>query len=110
MYGRPELAPLSRRFFSLFAVVYLYAFPYFDQLRSANEMPRILMTQQMVDHGVFYEFVPVEDLGAARPRRHTVADVDHMGLLEDPAGAEVTVKAITDVVASVRNHTPLRSP
>jgi len=42
--------------------------------------------------------------------RHTVADVDHMGLLEDPAGAEVTVKAITDVVASVRNHTPLRSP
>ncbi|HZJ72206.1 MAG TPA: GH3 auxin-responsive promoter family protein, partial [Planctomycetota bacterium] len=29
-----------------------------------------------LDHGVFYEFVPVEDLGAARPRRHTVADAE----------------------------------
>ena len=25
----------------------------------------------MLDYGVFYEFVPVEDLGLARPRRHT---------------------------------------
>ena len=54
MYGRPQLSSLPRRFFVLFAVVYLYAFPFFDQLRSANEMPRILMTQEMVDRGVFY--------------------------------------------------------
>jgi hypothetical protein len=40
--------------FLLFAVVYLYAFPYFDRLRNANEMPRILMTKAMVDHGVFH--------------------------------------------------------
>ena len=40
--------------FLLIAVVYLYAFPYFDRLRNANEMPRILMTRAMVDHGVFY--------------------------------------------------------
>ena len=40
--------------FLLFAGVYLYAFPYFDRLRSANEVPRILMTRAMVDHGVFY--------------------------------------------------------
>jgi hypothetical protein len=53
MPGRP-LSPLPRWFFVLFAVVYLYAFPFFDQLRSANEMPRILMTQEMVDRGVFY--------------------------------------------------------
>jgi len=39
--------------FLIFAVVYLYAFPYFDKLRNANEMPRILMTKAMVDHGVF---------------------------------------------------------
>jgi hypothetical protein len=39
--------------FIIFAVVYLYAFPYFDKLRSANEMPRILMTKAMVDHHVF---------------------------------------------------------
>jgi hypothetical protein len=29
----------------------------------------------MLDYDVFYEFVPVEDLGNGRPRRHTVADV-----------------------------------
>jgi len=45
---------LPRTAFLLFAVVYLYAFPYFDQLRSANEMPRILMTQEIVDHRVFH--------------------------------------------------------
>src|SRR3954452_6604019 len=54
MPGRPPLSPLPRWFFVLFGVVYLYAFPFFDQLRSANEMPRILMTQEMVDRGVFY--------------------------------------------------------
>jgi len=30
----------------------------------------------MLDYGIFYEFVPIEDLGRARPRRHTVADVE----------------------------------
>ena len=30
----------------------------------------------MLDYSIFYEFVPVEDLGSARPRRHTVADVE----------------------------------
>jgi hypothetical protein len=29
----------------------------------------------MLDHGIFYEFVPVEDLGHPRPRRHSVAEV-----------------------------------
>jgi hypothetical protein len=48
------VSSLPKRAFLLFAVVYLYAFPYFDKLRSANEMPRILMTQEIVDHHVFY--------------------------------------------------------
>jgi len=38
--------------FLFFAVIYLYAFPYFDRLRNANEMPRILMTKAIVDRGV----------------------------------------------------------
>jgi hypothetical protein len=29
----------------------------------------------MVDYEVFYEFIPVEDLGSSSPRRHTVDDV-----------------------------------
>lgn len=40
--------------FLIFAVIYLYAFPYFDKLRNANEMPRILMTKAMVDQRVFH--------------------------------------------------------
>ena len=30
----------------------------------------------LLDHGVFHEFIPVEDLRASRPRRHTVAEVE----------------------------------
>ena len=30
----------------------------------------------MLDYGIFYEFVPVEDLSSDSPRRHTVADVE----------------------------------
>jgi hypothetical protein len=44
----------------------------------------------MLDYGVFYEFVPVEDLGQARPRRHTVADVEtdraYAVIVTTPAG------------------------
>lgn len=44
----------------------------------------------MLDYGIFYEFVPVEDLGGAAPRRHTVADVEldraYAVALTTPAG------------------------
>src|SRR2546428_5333160 len=44
----------------------------------------------MLDYGIFYEFVPVEDLGLDRPRRHTVADVEvgraYAIALSTPAG------------------------
>lgn len=46
-------APLSRPAFLLIAAVYLYAFPYFDALRSANEVPRVLTTQEIVERGTF---------------------------------------------------------
>jgi hypothetical protein len=44
----------------------------------------------MLDYGIFYEFVPVEDLDLAHPRRHTVADVEleraYAVVLTTPAG------------------------
>jgi hypothetical protein len=44
----------------------------------------------MLDYGIFYEFVPVDDLGVATPRRHTVADVElgrqYAVVLTTPAG------------------------
>src|SRR5262249_27247611 len=42
----------------------------------AAEDPRLGMLRLIPHHGVFFEFVPVEDLGSARPARHTVADVE----------------------------------
>jgi hypothetical protein len=42
--------------------------------------------------------------------RHATADLDHMAFLEDPKGAAQSVQAVTDVVASARYHTPLRTP
>jgi hypothetical protein len=44
----------------------------------------------MLDYGVFYEFVPVEDLGGRAPRRHTVAEVElgrpYVVVMSAPAG------------------------
>jgi len=34
-------------------LVLVYAFPYFPKIKSANELPRIYLTQAMVDHGTF---------------------------------------------------------
>ncbi|HEX7506854.1 MAG TPA: hypothetical protein VF550_08780, partial [Polyangia bacterium] len=59
----PSLPALRWWHFLLIAVVYLYAFPFFDKMRSANEVPRILMTRAMVDHGVLYIDQVAGDLG-----------------------------------------------
>ena len=44
----------------------------------------------MLDYGIFYEFIPVEDVGSARPRRHTVADLElhrpYAVVMSTPAG------------------------
>ena len=44
----------------------------------------------MLDYGIFYEFIPVEDLDAPKPRRHTVAEVEvgraYAVALTSPAG------------------------
>jgi hypothetical protein len=41
----------------------------------AAEDPRHGLLRLIPDHGVFFEFVPVAELGLDRPARHTVADV-----------------------------------
>ena len=35
------------------AFLYLYSFPYFEGIRSANELPRVYLTMAMVDEGTF---------------------------------------------------------
>lgn len=42
----------------------------------ATEDPRHDLLRLVPDHGIFFEFVPVEELDKDRPTRHTVADVE----------------------------------
>ncbi|MBK9033309.1 MAG: hypothetical protein IPL61_18890 [Myxococcales bacterium] len=56
-----------------FALAFVYVFPYFPGIRSANELPRVYLTQAMVDDGTF-----AIDRGVAR--WGTTADVSpHAG-------------------------------
>ena len=41
--------------------------------------------------------------------RHTVANLDHMGFLDDPTGSQLSVDVITDVIGSIRSHTSLHT-
>jgi hypothetical protein len=41
----------------------------------AAEDPRHRLLRLIPDHGIFFEFVPVEELGEDRPTRHTAAEV-----------------------------------
>ncbi len=45
-------------------LVYLWAFPYFATLRSANEVPRVLLTQQIARHGTFRLDARLGELGS----------------------------------------------
>ena len=42
----------------------------------ATEDPRYGLLRVVPDHDIFFEFVPVEELGKDRPTRHTLADVE----------------------------------
>jgi hypothetical protein len=42
----------------------------------ATEDPRYGLLRVVPDHGIFFEFIPVEDLGTDRPARHTLATVE----------------------------------
>lgn len=74
--SRPELRWWH---FLLIAVVYVYAFPYFDRLRNANEVPRILTTRAIVEQRVFFidrlrgELRSASDTSIA-PNGHTYAN------------------------------------
>ncbi len=49
---------------ALLGVLFLYCFPYFESMKSANELPRIYLTMAMVDEGSFDIDSGVEQWGA----------------------------------------------
>lgn len=52
--ARRATAWLMRRWWALaIGVVFVYAFPHYPQIRSANELPRVYLVMAMADHGTF---------------------------------------------------------
>lgn len=73
-----------------FGVSYLYAFPYFGALKSANELPRIFMTQEIVERRTFAidarlpEMGSTFDVATASDGRHYPNKAPGLSLLAVP--------------------------
>ena len=87
------------------------AFRQAQALTTLGATPLVVLTaKDNVDHKQGWGTAQDELAALSTNTRHTVADLDHVAFLEDPAGSALSIEAIADVVASVRNHTPLRTP
>ena len=75
----------------------------------ATEDPRYKLLRIVPDHGVFFEFVPMDELGKERPPRHTLADVEigvqYAVVLSSCAG--VWSYLVGDTVCFERREPPL---
>ena len=65
---------LFRRIVGSDSVQFLETYPASEGFIAAED-PRYRSLRLIPDHQVFFEFVPVEDLGHTRPTRHTAAEV-----------------------------------
>src|SRR3954447_11551817 len=87
------------------------AFRQAQALTTLGATPLVVLTaKDNVDHRQGWGTAQNQLAALSTNARHTVADLDHMPFLQDPKGVEQTSQAITDVVASVRNHPPPASP
>jgi hypothetical protein len=87
------------------------AFRQAQALTTLGATPLVVLTaKDNVDHKPGWATAQDQLAALSTNTRHTVANLDHMAILEDASGAEQSTRAIRDVVASVRNHTPLRTP
>ena len=87
------------------------AFRQAQALTTLGDTPLVVLTaKDNVDHRPGWGTAQDELAALSTNTRHTVADLDHMAFLEDPAGFAQSIQAITDVVASARNHISLRTP
>jgi hypothetical protein len=75
----------------------------------ASEDPRHGLLRLIPDHGIFFEFVPVNEIGRAGPTRHTMADivpgVNYAVVLTTCAGLWCYV--LGDIVCFERREPPL---
>jgi pimeloyl-ACP methyl ester carboxylesterase len=81
------------------------AFRQAQALTTLGATPLVVLTaKDNVDHKPGWATAQDQLAALSTNSRHTVADLDHMALLEDPAGSAQSVQAIADVVVSARTH------
>ena len=80
-------------------------------LTTLGTTPLVVLTaKDNVDHTPGWGTAQNQLAALSTNTRHTVANLDHVAFLTDPAGAALSITAITDVVTAVRTHTPVRTP
>jgi pimeloyl-ACP methyl ester carboxylesterase len=80
-------------------------------LTTLGATPLIVLTaKDTVDHKQGWGEAQERLAALSSNSRHVVADLDHVALLDDPAGAALSARAITEVVTAARDRTPVRSP
>jgi hypothetical protein len=84
------------------------AFAQAQALTTLGHLPLVVLTaQDNVDRKPGWDTAQDQLAALSDNARHTVADLDHVGFLHDPAGAALSATAIEDVVAAARTHTAL---
>jgi hypothetical protein len=76
-------------------------------LTTLGTTPLVVLTaQDNVDHMPGWGTAQNQLAALSTNTRHTVANLDHVAFLTDPAGSALSITAITDVVTAVRTHNP----
>ena len=72
--------PLRRslRWLAVFAFIYFYSFPYFEKLWNANEVPRVFLAEEMVDHHRMWIDARIPDGGRMHSLDVSVAPNRHL--------------------------------
>ena len=70
----------------------------------------VLTAKDNVDHTPGWATAQNQLAALSTNSRHTVANLDHVAFLTDPAGSALSITAITDVVTAARAHTPVPTP
>jgi len=78
VHGGVNFSPYRAAFEALFGkpVTTLEVYPASEGFMGVEDVPGTQDLLLMMDSGLFYEFIPAEEVGAARPARRTVADVE----------------------------------
>lgn len=92
---------------AVFAFIYLYSFPYFEKLWNANEVPRVFLTEEIVDHHRLWIDARIPDGGRIHSLDVSIAPSRHIYPDKAP-GASLLAVAVYSV-ARLFGHPSMRT-